>query len=209
MFSLANSAIITTKENNMTTGIYQLNFKQSAFYIGQSLDIDARWKQHAEKLKKGTAAQKMQQAYDTYGMPDGIVLLECHKDYLDTMENYLIYKQKQLPGCLNTTAPKLDESINYQWMLENSQMLKFSAFDIMSQHVNLQHDHNDLERKYQLQTANFNKQYLLSKAAIELRDGKDENERLVKMYHDMLEAAQQRIYKLINRGILQRLFNYD
>lgn len=200
----------------MTTGIYQLNFQGQAYYIGQSLDIDMRWRQHADKFRKGTAAQKMQQAYRDYGMPQGILLLECHKDYLDTMESYLIHEQKKRPGCLNTSAPKLDESINYEWMLQNPQMLKFSAFDVMSQYVNIQHDHTDLQEKHDDLTHNFNREYMLHQATIELRDGKDENEELVAIYLKRLKDAQYRISdtqnrlnKLNNRGFFGRLFNYD
>ena len=46
----------------MTSGIYLLNFKDQAFYIGQSQDIETRWKQHRDKFLKGKAAEKMQNA---------------------------------------------------------------------------------------------------------------------------------------------------
>ena len=193
----------------MTTGIYQLNFHGHAFYVGQSLDIEMRWKQHADKLKKGTAAQKMQQAYNNYGMPDGVILLECHKDYLDIMENYYIHECKKYVGCLNTSAPKLDPSINYEWLLENIHLLKHSSIEILQQAVDISKQHSTLQEHHDDLKHNFNKQYMIHKATVELRDGKDENEELVKAYHSRLHAAQERLNKLNNRGFFGRLFNYD
>jgi GIY-YIG catalytic domain len=193
----------------MTSGIYQLNFNNQAYYVGQSQDMEIRWKQHADKFLKGKAAAKMQDAYRQLGMPRAQILIECHKDYLDSMENYYIHACKRHPNCLNTSVPKLDPSINYQWMLENPQMLKFSAFEIMSAYINNTHDHNKLKEEHDDLKHNFNKEYMLHKATIQLRDGKDENEELVKTYHSRLHAAQDRLNKLNNRGFFGRLFNYD
>ena len=193
----------------MTSGIYQLNFDNQAFYIGQSVDMETRWKQHSDKLRKGTAAAKMQDAYRQLGMPFAEILIKCHKDHLDTMENYFIHMRKAMPNCLNTSAPKLDPGVNYDWMMENPQMLQFSSFEIMTQYINNLHDHTDLQEEHDDLKHNFNKEYMLQQAAVQLRDGKDENEQLVKAYHSRLHAAQDRLNKLNNRGFFGRLFNYD
>jgi hypothetical protein len=193
----------------MTSGIYQLNFDNQAYYIGQSQNIEIRMKQHADKFLKGTAAAKMQDAYRQLGMPRADVLLECHKDHLDAMENYYIHQRKTLPNCLNTSAPKLDPDINYEWMVENPQMLKFSAFQVMSQYVDTLHEHTSLQEEHDDLKHNFNKEYMLHQATVQLRDGKDENEQLVKAYHSRLHSAQERLNKLNNRGFFGRLFNYD
>lgn len=193
----------------MTSGIYQLNFDNQAFYIGQSVDMETRWKQHSDKLRKGTAAAKMQEAYRQLGMPFAEILIECHKDYLDIMENYFIHMRKTLPNCLNTSAPKLDPNINYAWMLDNPQILQFSAFEIMAQYVEQNQDHTALQEEHEDLKHSFNKEYMLHQAAVQLRDGKDENEELVRAYHSRLSAAQERLNKLNNRGFFGRLFNYD
>lgn len=192
----------------MTTGIYQLNFNDQAFYIGQSLDIEQRWKQHSDKFRKGTAAQKMQYAYDQLGMPKFYYVLECHKDYLDIMEGYYISVQKTYPNCLNSTAPKLDPAIDYQWLVDYPHMLKYSSFEIMTSFIQATHDKTALQEAHEDLQHSFNKEFMLHKAMVELRDGKDENAELVKDYHGRLLNAQQKLNKLHERGILKRIFNY-
>lgn len=129
----------------MTSGIYQLNFNDQAYYIGQSQDMESRWKQHEDKFAKGKSAKKMQDAYDAHGMPTATILLECHKDYLDIMENYYIAQQKTRPNCLNSTTPPLESNIDYDWLLQNVNMLKFSSIDIMRELFTAIQQKNELE----------------------------------------------------------------
>ena len=88
----------------MASGIYQLEFVTGERYIGKSVDIKARWKQHADKLQKGTAAKPMQDAYQRsdFDLPLGQVLLECHGDLLDEYEG--MYINLYTPE-LNTNIP--------------------------------------------------------------------------------------------------------
>lgn len=88
----------------MASGIYQLEFATGERYIGKSVDIKARWKQHADKLQKGTAAKPMQDAYQRsdFDLPLGQVLLECHSDLLDEYEG--MYINLYTPE-LNTNIP--------------------------------------------------------------------------------------------------------
>ena len=87
----------------MASGIYQLEFATGERYIGKSVDIKARWKQHADKLQKGTAAKPMQDAFEKSGhdLPIGNILLECHPDLLDAYEGM----------CINLYTPELNTSI--------------------------------------------------------------------------------------------------
>lgn len=87
----------------MTSGVYQLTFSSGDTYIGKSIDCANRWKQHADKFLKGTAAKNMQQAYNLYGMPDARVLIECHEDHIDIVEACLI---SRLGPTLNGTRPE-------------------------------------------------------------------------------------------------------
>lgn len=89
----------------MTTGIYKLEFSDGSFYIGQSINIEERWKQHVDKMVKGKAAAPVQQAYEKCGLPTGIVLKECHRNYLDALEALYIRESMNRRGCLNTTVP--------------------------------------------------------------------------------------------------------
>lgn len=87
----------------MTSGVYTLTFSSGATYIGKSIDIENRWKQHAEKFIKGTAAKAMQAEYDSYGFPEGTIAFECHEDHIDTVEACFI---NRLKPPLNGTYPK-------------------------------------------------------------------------------------------------------
>lgn len=70
----------------MTSGVYELTFSNGDRYIGKSINIETRWKQHLDKFQKGTAARNMQQAYNTYGAPSGDILCKCHSDHIDILE---------------------------------------------------------------------------------------------------------------------------
>lgn len=193
----------------MTSGIYQLNFDNQAYYIGQSQDMEARWKQHADKFIKGKAAAKMQSAYDQLGMPMTGIVIECHKDYLDIMETFYIHDQKQYPNCLNTTAPPLDPNIDYTWLYQNRFMLKFSAFQIIQEFVEITQAKEVLEQTHATLTRNFNSKFIEAKAVAELQKGKDKNAKLVVEQRNNLAQAQAKITQLLNRGLWDRIFNHQ
>jgi hypothetical protein len=86
----------------MTSGVYQLTFSSGARYIGKSIDIENRWRQHADKLKKVTAAQNMQQEYNRCGMPGTEILFACHPDHIDLVEAVFIARNRPE---LNATRP--------------------------------------------------------------------------------------------------------
>lgn len=87
----------------MTSGIYKLTFPSGRTYIGKSIDIDNRWRQHFDKFKKGTAAKEMQSEYNTYGKPVPEVIYECHPHHIDIMEAFFI---SRLNPELNTSRPE-------------------------------------------------------------------------------------------------------
>ena len=193
----------------MTTGIYQLNFGEQAYYIGKSVDIETRWKQHTNKFLKRTAAQQMQYAYDQLGMPRFGIVTRCHKDYLDILEGYYINIQNSYPNCLNTSIPKLDPTIDYEWLITNKHMLEFSSMSILGDFVNTVQAKIALEEEYETLQHSFNKEFMIHKAAADLKYGKDENAELVKQYHDRLRNAQEKVSKLLNRGLFDRIFNHQ
>lgn len=78
----------------MTSGVYKLTFPSGRIYIGKSINIENRWKQHAESFRKGKAATLLQQEYNRYGFPDGSILFECHEDHMDIAEETLIYRER-------------------------------------------------------------------------------------------------------------------
>lgn len=76
----------------MSIGIYKLWFNNpDIVYIGQSVNIEYRYKKHLQKLKNGTANYKMLAAYAKYGLPKLEILLECDDDSeLNELENAAI-----------------------------------------------------------------------------------------------------------------------
>jgi hypothetical protein len=73
--------------------------------VGKSIDIPTRWKQHQDKLYKGTAAAAMQQEFNLYRQYDQRIIYECHSDHLDILEAYFINSISRETS-LNTTIPK-------------------------------------------------------------------------------------------------------
>ena len=71
----------------MTCGIYLLRFTGTpSVYIGQSQNVEYRFKKHLQKMRKGNTSLKLQQAYNRYGEPTIEILVECKIDELNKFE---------------------------------------------------------------------------------------------------------------------------
>lgn len=103
----------------MKSGIYKLTFANGDTYVGKSVDITQRWKQHFDKLEKGTAAKNMLEVYRLLGwkFPKTEVLLECHPDVLDEYENYFI---NALKPTLNTQIPKPRTQVEQEALIRHA-----------------------------------------------------------------------------------------
>lgn len=88
----------------MNSGIYKLTFSSGRFYVGKSIDIPTRWKQHEDKFAKGTAAVRMQQEFDQCGSPHKEVLIHCHADHIDIIETWMIDTHYQEHGNMMLNA---------------------------------------------------------------------------------------------------------
>lgn len=69
------------------------NLIDNKVYIGQSLDIHERWKQHEKLLYKGTHHSKyLQNAWNKHGKEnfEFSILMECEENKLNEMEQYFI-----------------------------------------------------------------------------------------------------------------------
>lgn len=86
------------------TGIYKLEFKDGSFYIGQSVDIASRRKDHYRMLLAGEHhSYKVQRKYDIEGvLPSHEVILYCKAEELNYNEDKLIDLSNLL--CLNVKA---------------------------------------------------------------------------------------------------------
>lgn len=71
----------------MVTGIYLLKFNGSdKVYVGQSVDIYKRFREHKNKLKLGKHQPKLTNAFLKYGFPELEVVCECSAQELDQLE---------------------------------------------------------------------------------------------------------------------------
>jgi group I intron endonuclease len=75
----------------MTCGIYKLTFIGiDKCYIGQSINIEKRYKQHLYDMKNGTSNNKLLDAYEKYGRAILYIILECQEFELDANEEEAI-----------------------------------------------------------------------------------------------------------------------
>lgn len=170
----------------MTSGIYRLTFKSGRYYIGKSVDIPARWRQHYDKLRKGTGAARLQQEFNRYHDYNQEVLLECHPDHIDIMETYFInYSNKDL--MLNTTFPTPLSRAEYKPILANIELLKHSTSDHIAALAKQSHQIYALELEVSAlknQPAVIIKEYgdstnYIKELLVEIVDLESENETLV------------------------------
>ncbi len=75
----------------MTCGIYALSFNSTdKVYIGQSVNIELRFKAHLKNFNAATASSKLLAAFYMYGIPNLHILLTCKTEELDNLEIELI-----------------------------------------------------------------------------------------------------------------------
>lgn len=76
----------------MTIGIYILKFENtSKVYVGQSSNIQKRFNEHIRSMLSNTSTPKLQEAYNTYGLPKLEILIEnCTLDELNLLEEEAI-----------------------------------------------------------------------------------------------------------------------
>ena len=88
----------------MTCGIYALMFNDyEPFYIGQSINIEKRYKEHLYSFIRKDCNEKMLYAYTHFGDPECVIVEECAQDNLDSRELYWIKKLDVVNTGLNMT----------------------------------------------------------------------------------------------------------
>lgn len=97
----------------MSSGIYKLVFKgTNKVYIGRSTDLDAREKQHIQKLHLGSHPSKiLQQAFYEFGEPKLIVVEYLSSDLANLLnkESYYIKKYDSYYNGFNGTKGEAKE----------------------------------------------------------------------------------------------------
>ena len=85
-FIIVNKTIVRFLKMNKITGIYMiLNHANDKIYIGQSIDIKARWKQHKSDLNNNRHVNKhLQNSWNKFGQDnfEFIILCECEENQL-------------------------------------------------------------------------------------------------------------------------------
>lgn len=134
----------------MTSGVYRLTFSSGADYIGKSVDIEARMKQHATALKSGKAAGPMQAEYEKSGMPDATILFICHPDHIDLVEALCI---SRMDPKLNTTRPAdpfpgvTDITDVLEQLSRSTLSHVHEIFDLSRKYLNSQREIEELEEE--------------------------------------------------------------
>lgn len=75
----------------MTIGIYALVFENTdKVYIGQSIHIEIRFKEHIYSFNNGHISEKLYSAFSTFGTPKLEILEVCNSTELDYLEEIYI-----------------------------------------------------------------------------------------------------------------------
>lgn len=189
----------------MASGIYRLTFSSGKYYIGKSLDLETRWKQHFNKFATGKAARPMQLEYDRCGLPQTEVIFGCHKDHIDILEELLI-EQFKGPDMLNTTYPVCDLTDEVAILINKSaELLRVSTFE----HLKMIHASQDLvnSAEFAKETAERALETYKSKGYI-IDDDYREMLALANKFKDRYFAHKTELQRLQKLGWYDRLFNY-
>ena len=132
-------------------GIYKItNQINKKVYIGQSIHIFQRWKEHKRKFKNGN--NYLYKAMRCFGIDNFVfeVICECKKEQLDELEkkyiNYFNSNKKETGYNLTDGGdkpPQLSHEEN-----PNSKMTKEDIWNIRESYKKLEH-RNDVYKKYQ------------------------------------------------------------
>lgn len=127
----------------MTCGIYKLAFKNTnKVYIGQSRNIELRYKKHLYKLANGTHTPKLNLAYTEYGTPTFEILAECHIEELNQFENETIdiynavsegFNTASIAGVIGPCPGELNSNSKYT----NKQILEVFNYIVDSPNITL------------------------------------------------------------------------
>jgi antirestriction protein len=189
----------------MPSGIYRLTFSSGKYYIGKSLDLETRWKQHFNKFATGKAARPMQIEYDKCGLPQTEVIYYCHRDHIDILEELLIDQEKS-PDMLNSTYPEVDRTDEIAILINKSrELLQLSTFE------HLEMLHNSEQRVQEHKTAATAAEtaleqlrcegYIMDSDYVEIVD-------VAETYRTKTQQQQIELLRLKNLTWWDRLFNY-
>lgn len=186
----------------MQSGIYKLTFPSGKFYIGKSIDLDTRWKQHADKMLKGKAAENMQREYDLHGFPSAEAIFFCHRDHIDLMEEWLIDQFKG-PLMLNATYPKPHRTNEIADLIDrNHHQLVKSTWEHLQQLEERAQEVDELQQEVAQQQARIEE---YQRGGV--RDTQDWEEQVLSL-QNQTDYAYEELRRLQKLSLWDRLFNY-
>ena len=207
----------------MNSGIYLYTFANGDNYIGQAIDIEKRWDQHIQKMKKGQHTKLIQAAYNVFGLPEFRVMLECHPNYLDPMEAWCINRWKptlngNIPVCHDDTPEHFDITDD---MLRPSlfrtlyelQRLRVAEEETEKELVELETEKRRLERRLVLVAKEAQPKELqdyiqqLEEDAGFLSTQLKISESVKARQYQQLKMAEDRIYQYIKLPWYKRIFH--
>jgi hypothetical protein len=125
----------------MKSGIYVLKFDSGYAYIGKSVDISSRYKQHLNSLRRGNHTSELQAHYKVWGIPRCEVLELCHPDHLDVLERSWISRGVNLLNTVYHEPPHQDS-----WVRSHSHVLQHSTGTLLKNMVESARELKDLRR---------------------------------------------------------------
>lgn len=189
----------------MASGIYRLTFSSGKYYIGKSLDLETRWKQHFNKFATGKAARPMQLEYDRCGLPQTEVIYYCHRDHIDILEELLIDQEKG-PDMLNSTYPEVNRTDEVAILINKSrELLQLSTFE----HIEMLHNSEQRVQEHKAAATAAEtaleelrcKGYIMDSDYIEMVDVAD-------AYRTKTQQQQSELLRLSKLNWWNRLWNY-
>jgi hypothetical protein len=189
----------------MASGIYRLTFSSGKYYVGKSLDLETRWKQHFNKFATGKAARPMQLEYDQCGLPKTEVLFYCHKDHIDILEEWLIDQFKG-PNMLNTTYPDIERTADIATLIDSShELLAKSTWEhlgIIQENASVTYELEARIAAAEAQVTKYREEgYIIDDDYIQIVD-------IAQTLADKLEPAQEELKRLKKLSLFDRIFNY-
>lgn len=196
----------------MASGIYRLTFSSGKYYVGKSLDLETRWKQHFNKFATGKAARPMQLEYDRCGLPGTEVIFRCHRDHIDILEELLIDQLKG-PDMLNTTYPEVNRTDEVAILINKSQdLLQLSTLE----HIELLHKVESKITQFRSEKDAAEAQveeyrshgYIINQDYTDLVDIATEHMREAEDLREKVDYHEANIERLRKLSWWDRLFNY-
>lgn len=190
----------------MKSGVYCLTFKDGSQYVGKSIDMQRRWKEHADAMSSDRAAGKLQQAYNNNGFPSARILIECHSDHIDLMEDYYICK---LQPVLNTVGGITISNKDIDTLGRRVDLLQQSTAD----HVNCIEAQEEVIASYKREIDKLNNDlkqaaldhYMHEKVSQLNNEAKNLREEGRQLYEER-EVLEEEVLKYKTAGLLRRIF---